>query len=166
VVPDSGRQQDPHVARHHGRLWSAKRAALFYLQWQEGGIAPQVVIEVHSPGNTRKVWRTRFEFYERFGDEELYLLDPEVPSLEGWRRKARRLSPIKKMNGWVSPSLNIRFEIADGEMQVFGADGKPFRLGHEKADELEATKQKAAHADRLAARLRKLGIDPDSVTDE
>ena len=38
-----------------------------YQQWREGGIAPQVVFEVLSPGNRHNEMIRKFRFYERYG---------------------------------------------------------------------------------------------------
>src|SRR5262245_45900823 len=44
-----------------------------YMQWREGGIAPQVVFEVLSPGNRQAEMVNKWRFYDRFGVEEYYL---------------------------------------------------------------------------------------------
>jgi Uma2 family endonuclease len=41
-----------------------------YLQWREDGLAPQVVFEVLSPGNTVAEMTRKFLFYEQYGVEE------------------------------------------------------------------------------------------------
>src|SRR5580698_331608 len=41
-----------------------------YRQWEEGGIAPQVVFEVLSPGNRPGEMRDKLDFYSRHGAEE------------------------------------------------------------------------------------------------
>lgn len=41
-----------------------------YQQWREGGLAPQVVFEVTSPGNTPAEMRAKALFYERHGVDE------------------------------------------------------------------------------------------------
>ncbi len=41
-----------------------------YKQWEEGGIAPQVVFEVRSPNNTAAEMLDKFNAYGRFGVEE------------------------------------------------------------------------------------------------
>lgn len=38
-----------------------------YMQWLEGGIPPQVVFEVKSPGNTEEEMDDKFDFYDRHG---------------------------------------------------------------------------------------------------
>src|SRR3954452_5736001 len=55
-----------------------------YMQWVEGGIAPQVVFEVLSPGNRPAEMSKKREFYERFGVEEYYVYDPDRVMLWGW----------------------------------------------------------------------------------
>ena len=61
-----------------------------YLQWEEGGIAPQVVFEVLSPGNRAGEMAAKRAFYTRYGVEE-YLIhigdahtnSPVAPSTSG-----------------------------------------------------------------------------------
>ncbi|HWP47299.1 MAG TPA: Uma2 family endonuclease [Candidatus Limnocylindrales bacterium] len=48
-----------------------------YLQWQEGGIPPQVVFEILSPSNTLAEMTRKFRFYERYV-EEYYAYDPDL----------------------------------------------------------------------------------------
>ncbi len=58
-----------------------------YKQWEEGGIAPQVVFEVLSPNNTPQEMADKLAFYDRYGVEEYYLYDPDHGRLQGWRRQ-------------------------------------------------------------------------------
>ena len=55
-----------------------------YKQWEEEGIAPQVVFEVLSPGNRFREMIGKLEFYEKYGVEEYYIYDPDDVVLEGW----------------------------------------------------------------------------------
>jgi Uma2 family endonuclease len=48
-----------------------------YLQWEENNLAPQVVFEILSPGNTVKEMNKKLEFYNRYGVEEYYIYDPD-----------------------------------------------------------------------------------------
>lgn len=98
-----------------------------YLQWKEGGIAPQVTFEVLSPGNRPAEMVDKRQFYETYGVEEYYVLDPDTGRLEGWRRVGGVLQRIGRMHGWTSPRLGIRFESADGEIRLFLPNGQPFR---------------------------------------
>lgn len=150
-----------------------------YLQWREGHISPQVVFEVLSPSNTPAEMRRKQRFYTRYGVEEYYIYDPDRGTLAGLLRQGRRLRRLPSMPGWVSPRLQVRFELQAGELQLYGPDGQRFLSYVELAQQaMQATQQaaqatqqamqaeqRAAQAEQraaqLAARLRALGIDPD-----
>jgi Uma2 family endonuclease len=137
-----------------------------YRQWQEGGVAPQVVFEVLSPGNDAAEMDRKFAFYDTYGVEEYYIYDPDAIKMEGWRRQQGRLLPILQMDGWVSPRLGIRFDLSGEELVVFRPDGTPF-LTHLQQDELQKEARRQAEearqqTERLAAKLRALGIDPEA----
>ncbi len=57
-----------------------------YRQWEEGGIAPQVVFEILSPGNRFAELLRKLRFYQRYGVEEYYVYDPDRGLLDGWLR--------------------------------------------------------------------------------
>ena len=97
-----------------------------YKQWEEGGIAPQVVFEVLSPGNTRREMDEKLAFYDRYGVEEYYLYDPDRGRLQGWWRQQGRLVEITPMRGWVSPRLGVRFDLDGLELCLTRPDGERF----------------------------------------
>jgi Uma2 family endonuclease len=172
-----------------------------YRQWEEGGIAPQVIFEILSPGNRPGQMAEKFQFYQRYGVDEYYIYDPDDNTLEGWRREAGTLRPIAQMSGWISPLLGIRFELVSDSLRVYHSDGSPFLTFAELAQlqerarrEADAAQQQARaaeqqaraaeqqaraaeqqataaehqtqrereRAERLAAQLRALGIEPDA----
>ena len=131
-----------------------------YLQWLEEDIPPQVTFEVQSQYNTPAVLAEKLAFYERYGVEEYYLYDPGACELSAWRRKGNRLLPVAEpVFGQTSPRLGIKFEQVDGELQILGPDGLPFSTYMALAEQHEAQRQRA---DRLAAQLRALGVEPEA----
>lgn len=153
-----------------------------YMQWKEGGIAPQVVFEILSPGNTLTEMNKKQVFYNRYGVEEYYVYDPDKNDLSGWLRGPEGLDVIESIAGWVSPRLGIRFEPSDETaLQLFRPDSTPFvsyiEISQQLATALEAVEQERQRAEqerrraeqereraeRLADRLRALGIDPETV---
>jgi len=151
-----------------------KQPRMSYMQWKEKGIGPQVTIEVCSPSNSKKNLKAAFEFYDRFGVEEYYLIDPWKDTLQGWRRVNGELKKIKSMVGWVSPRLGIRFEPKPDGLHVFGADGREFLMNRERTrleamtqNKLQKAEEERRKADeerqRLLIKLRELGIDPESL---
>ena len=131
-----------------------------FKQWEEAGVAPQVVFEILSPGNRAGDLIHKFQFYNVYGVEEFYLFDPASGALEGWLRGATGLESIAAMNGFLSPRLAIRFEPGAGpdSLKIFAPDGRPFLTYVELFEEREIHRQRA---ERLAARLRELGESPE-----
>jgi Uma2 family endonuclease len=151
-----------------------------YKQWREDGIAPQVVFEVQSLGNREEDLARKLEFYDRHGVEEYYLYDPDEVVLSGWRRVKGRLKAIAPMHNWVSPRLNIRFDMSGEVLVIHGPNEERFltfmelkeqqEQARRRAEEAEKQAKKAQkqaqkaerRAEQLAARLRALGIDPEA----
>ncbi len=152
-----------------------------YRVWEEDNVFPQVVFEVWSPGNRYKQMEDKWKAYDLYGAEEYYIIYPEHPSfVEAWVRDEGKLVPVPDIKTWVSPRLGIRFESRKGNLNVVRPDGTKFltymeineRLKTElhrveqetKRAEHEAKRATSAEerAERLAAKLRELGIDPDA----
>ena len=159
-----------------------------YQQWKEGNIAPQVVFEILSPGNTRTEMERKLLFYDRHGVEEYYLYDPDTNEFQGWLRTEGYLDAIEPIEHWISPRLKIRFESSSEELEIYRPDGNRF-LGYveiarnaeqerQRADQAEAALEEAESAleeaesaleaerqrsQALAERLRATGIDPDEA---
>lgn len=124
-----------------------------YKQWEEGGIAPQVVFEIWSPSNTKGEKEEKLRFYERFSVEEYYTFDPDREVMEGWLRRGRKLEPIVDMREWKSSRLKVKFRCINGAWNLYRPNGEPF------------VNYKAVMAQRDAAwaKLRELGIDPEKL---
>ena len=126
-----------------------------YRTWEENDIAPQVVFEILSPGNKRGAMERKFRFYQKYGVEEYYLYDPDRIRLNGWIRSDDRLMPISDMQGWTSPLLQIRFELAADDLIIFRPDGTRFLSTLELDQAVEFSDQRAeAERKKAEAALR------------
>jgi Uma2 family endonuclease len=166
-----------------------------YMQWKEEGIAPQVVFEILSPGNTKSEMERKLVFYERYGVEEYYIYNPENYQFQGWQRGDGGLDVIETSENFVSPRLGIRFEVSEAELQIYRPDGAKFlsyveinqqleqeikraeterqraeterqraETEHQRAEETEILlRQETERSQRLAERLRQMGINPDEL---
>lgn len=134
-----------------------KGERLSYLQWHEENIAPHVVWEIFSPGYRPAEMHRRFDFYERYGVEEYYLFDPNKKTVRGWIRQGERLAEIASLAGWVSPRLQIRFELSGAEgLELFHPDGRRFLTYLELAAQASAEQLRAdQEADRADAEARR-----------
>jgi len=108
---------------------------------------------------------SKFQFYDRFDVEEYYVFDPHKIELEGWIRRGNSLAEIPQADGWTSPRLGVRFDLSSGDLQVFEPNGQPFATYVELAAQRELERRRAQEerqrAERLAAQLRALGVEPN-----
>jgi Putative restriction endonuclease len=131
-----------------------------YRQWQEDNIAPQVVFEILSPGNRAKAMIRKLKFYEQYGVEEYYIYDPEDNEFTGLQRQEGELVEREGVEDWTSPALGIRFVLTSATLEVYYPDGRPFLTTVEFSQRAE---QKQQRADRLAAQLKALGVNPIEI---
>jgi Uma2 family endonuclease len=129
-----------------------------YQQWREGGIAPQVVFEVLSPGNRQADMDFKFDFYDQRGVEEYYIYDPDRIELQGWQRRDGRLQAILPIAGWRSPRLGIRFDMTGPELVIYYPDGQRFltfvELGKERIASQQHARQAQARAEAAEAQTK------------
>ncbi len=176
--------QAPDVMVAFGR---PKHERSSYKQWEEHNTAPQVVFEFLSKSNTPTEMIRKATFFEHYGVQEYYIYDIECKVLSGLIRFQEEddvLEEIPDMSDWKSPRLGIRFDMSSGELVLWKPDGTPFltydeyirientlgetraELGETRAElgetraELDTTK---SYAEKLAEKLRALGINPDEL---
>lgn len=163
VEGNNQRGQAPDVMVVFGRPKDDRGS---YQQWKEDNVVPQVVFEILSPGNTPQEMTRKLLFYQQYGIEEYYLYDPKSNELVGSQRDRDRLVEIP-INGWTSPRLGIRFEVTEGTLEIYTPAGErfltPVELSRQRDQERQRADQEQQRADRLAARLREMGVDPDTV---
>ncbi len=108
-----------------------------YKQWVEDDIAPQVVFEVLSPNNTYGEMDEKRAFYEKYGVEEYYFIDPYENEVEAYLRRGKRL--VKQSDVWkvTSPRLGIRFEKQFDELVILDRNGHLFVPREDRVQELQ-----------------------------
>ncbi|WP_017294394.1 Uma2 family endonuclease [Geminocystis herdmanii] len=145
-----------------------------YQQWKEDNIAPQVVFEILSPGNTTKEMYGKLLFYQNHGVEEYYIYDPDMNDLTGFVRQDNILQMIENIDGWESPRLGIRFELSQPELNIYYPNGDRFSTYNEEKQKVLEEKERAdkekeraekekERADKLEAKLRELGINLEDI---
>ncbi|MGC9503283.1 Uma2 family endonuclease, partial [Baaleninema sp.] len=130
-----------------------------YLQWREDNIAPQVVFEIRSPGNRQTEMDKKLLFYDRYGVEEYYLYDPDRNDLSGWLRDEAQgdnshLNVIETLDNWVSPRLQIRFELTDNDLKLYRANGEAFLTYNQLQQQAETERQRAENERQRAENER------------
>lgn len=142
-----------------------------YRQWDEAGVPLTVVFEWWSPNSTFPKQVEKLHFYERHGVREFYTWDQVRQNFGAFIRDGDELRPVDASDGWVSPTLGIRFEVKDGTLAMFSPGGTPFRTfreivafsdhaARERDDAARERDEAVARAEALAARLRAMGVEP------
>jgi Uma2 family endonuclease len=135
-----------------------------YQQWKEDNIAPQVVFEILSPGNTLKEMAKKLVFYEQYGVEEYYIYDHDKNDFHGYLRQQNRLEIIEEIQGFISPLLKVKFNLEPDSLQIYDSQGNRFLTYVELSEQLKREKQRAEEAETrvklLEERLKALGIEP------
>lgn len=126
-----------------------------YKQWEENNIPPQVVFEILSPGNTLQEMAQKLLFYDRYGVEEYYIYDPSENHLEGWLRGNYGLELIDSIQNWISPRLQIRFDVSDEELQIYRPDNKLFFSYLEISQQLEVAEKQLNETEKQLDEERK-----------
>jgi Uma2 family endonuclease len=138
-----------------------------YLQWKEENVNPQVAFEILSPGNSADEMKEKRQFYDVYDIEEYYQYDPNTNDLQIWLRQGEQFVAVDDVQHFVSPLMQIRFELTANDLMIYYPNGEPFRTMLEMTQQAEEEKQRADEQkqrnEKLAAKLRDLGINPDSL---
>lgn len=129
-----------------------------YMQWEEGGVGPQVIFEVLSPSNRRhNEMGRKLEFYRRYGVEEYYVYDPGPggSSFTAYARQGDGLVELDRIDACVSPRLGVTFEISKlTDLRIVGPDGQPFLTFQQLYDHRDFERHRADREERRADRER------------
>jgi len=134
-----------------------------YKQWEEDNIPPQVVFEIVSPSNTAQEFLAKQDFYDRHGVLEMFFYDPDSQQFWGLVRGDRQqpFQPITNLHlPWTSPILGVQFALGVDGLELFYPNGERFK---DPGEFIQERDQFAQERDRAFAKLRELGIDPETL---
>lgn len=171
VEGDNKTRQAPDTIVVFGRPKGHRKS---YRQWEEANIPPQVAFEVWSPGNRAGEMKEKRDFYEHYGVQEYYEYDPDRGKLFGWLYQGSGFVRIQNMQGFVSPLTGVRFALNGNDLELTTPNGEVFvnamevrrqkRRAEERAEQEKArADQEQAAKEQAWAKLRELGIDPESL---
>jgi Uma2 family endonuclease len=138
-----------------------------YKVWEEGQV-PQVVFEMTSKSTQKQDQEQKKLLYEQLGILEYWLFDPKGEwinsKLQGYRLQDEIYQPI---TDGLSQPLGLRLEVEGELLRFYRLDTGdklliPTELAALAAQERQRAEQERQRAERLAARLRALGVDPES----
>lgn len=142
--------------------------------WEEDGRYPDVIVEILSNSTATVDRTTKKDLYQNtFRTWEYFWFDPDSLEFVGFSLERGVYQPIPpNPQGWLwSNQLELFLGIHAQKLRFFTTDGQLVPTPEEAAraerqqrlDAEEHAAQVAQRAERLAARLRELNIDPDAV---
>lgn len=141
-----------------------------YKLWEEGR-APNFVLEITSKTTRSKDQGPKKGIYAFLGIEEYYQYDPTgdylTPALQGLRLVEGNyvaVATATQPDGTIvlpSPVLGLELHLRGQALRFYNPVAQTYLLTHE--EEAAARRTAEARAQKLAAKLRELNIDPDQL---
>ncbi|WP_218079747.1 Uma2 family endonuclease [Anthocerotibacter panamensis] len=130
-----------------------------YKIWEEKEV-PAVIFEVTSAKTQEQDQYSKRDLYEQMGVEEYWLFDPKgewIPEqLRGYRLSGEAYVLNQEK---ISHQLGLRLEVAGALLNFYRlSDGEKLRTLSEVTEQAAFERQRA---ERLAQRLRELGVEPE-----
>ncbi|MGB3237495.1 MAG: Uma2 family endonuclease [Geitlerinemataceae cyanobacterium] len=145
-----------------------------WVVWEEGGKYPNLIVEVLSD-KTAKVDRTKKKklYQDIFRTPDYFWFDPQTLEWAGFHLVDGKYQPLELNDRGLlwSQQLELYLGIHENFVRFFTAEGELIPTPEEDAlsaqQELEVQRQQLEierqRKEQLAAKLRELGIDPDTV---
>lgn len=151
-------------------LGTEKKPRKSWTVWDEDGRYPNMIVEILSEGTQALDRGLKKQIYQDvFRTPDYFWFDPETLELAGFHLVEGRYEPISPdaEGRLISAQLGLLLGVHQGKLRFFTKEGTLLFESKEIARQAEAAKQQAEaakkHAERLAARLRELGVDPDTI---
>jgi Uma2 family endonuclease len=138
-----------------------------WVVWQEGGKYPNLIIELLSPSTATTDRTIKKQIYQDiFRTPEYFWFDPKTSEFAGFILLGGTYQPIEpNPQGLLwSQQLDLYLGVHEGKLRYFTAECQLIMTPEEYGIQAkEDAKQEKQRAERLAAKLRELNIDPDSL---
>ncbi|MDA0672171.1 MAG: Uma2 family endonuclease [Cyanobacteria bacterium] len=162
-------------------LGTEKRPRKSWVVWEEGGKYPNVIVELLSESTAKTDRGLKKQIYQDiFRTPNYFWFDPDSLEFEGFQLMNGTYQPIPMTEqGWRwSEQLGLYLGVQNQQLRFFTTAGELVPTAEEQAEterqRAEAEHQRAeaehqrAEAERLrnqelAAKLRELGVDPDTL---
>jgi Uma2 family endonuclease len=144
-------------------LGTERKPRKSWVVWEEDGKYPNLIIEIlsDSTGDTDKGLKKQI-YQDIFRTPDYFWFDPETLEFAGFHLLDGKYQPLEpNPQGWLwSQQLGLHLGVYQEKLRFFTPEGKLVPTPEEVAQQAEQEKQRS---DRLAAKLRELNIDPDTI---
>lgn len=141
-------------------LETERKTRKSWVVWEENGKYPHLIVEILSPTTARSDRESKKQLYQdTFRTPEYFWFDPYTFEFAGFHLVDGKYQPIQVNNQghlW-SEQLGLYLGNHHGLLRYFTAEGNLVPTPEETAE------AEVKRAERLAAKLRELNIDPDRI---
>lgn len=145
-----------------------------WVVWEEEGKYPNVIVEILSDSTAQVDRTTKKELYQNtFRTPEYFWVDPDTQEFAGFILAGGTYQPIapNEVDHLWSQQLQLFLGIYSSQLRYFTPEGQlvptPIEAAQEAQRNAQEAQQNAQEAqqqnDRLAAKLRELGVDPNTL---
>ncbi|BDI15494.1 hypothetical protein ANSO36C_12960 [Nostoc cf. commune SO-36] len=131
-----------------------------WVVWEEDGKYPNLIIEIlsNSTGDTDKGLKKQI-YQDIFRTPDYFWFDPETLEFTGFHLLDGEYQPLEpNLQGWLwSQQLSLYLGVYQKNLRFFTPEAELVPTPEEVAQ------QEKQRSDRLAAKLRELNIDPDTI---
>ncbi|MEH1871375.1 Uma2 family endonuclease [Nostoc sp.] len=144
-------------------LGTERKPRKSWVVWEEDGKYPNLIIEIlsNSTGETDKGLKKQI-YQDIFRTPDYFWFDPETLEFTGFHLLDGEYQPLEpNSQGWLwSQQLGLYLGVYQEKLRFFTPKAELVATPEEVAQQAEQEKQRS---DRLAAKLRELNIDPDTI---
>lgn len=138
-----------------------------WVVWHEGGKYPNLILEILSKSTASVDRNLKKKIYqETFRTPDYFWFDPNTLEFAGFVLVGGVYQSLEpNSQGWLwSQQLNLYLGIFENQVRFFTSEGELVPTPEEVAiQETQRAEQEKQKNQRLAAKLRELGIDPDNI---
>jgi Uma2 family endonuclease len=148
-------------------LGTDRKTRKSWVVWEEEGKYPNVIVEILSPKTANTDRELKKQIYQdTFRTHDYFWFDPYTLEFAGFHLVDGEYQPLPENSEghlW-SQQLELFLGIHQRQLRFFSVSGELVPTPEESADSERQQKELAQQrADRLAAKLRELNIDPDTI---
>ncbi|MBD1868768.1 Uma2 family endonuclease [Cyanobacteria bacterium FACHB-471] len=148
-------------------LGTERKPRKSWVVWEEEGKYPNVIIELLSDSTAKTDRGLKKQIYQdTFRTPDYFWFDPNTLELQGFHLldgQYQDLQPNQQGQLW-SQQLNLYLGIHNRELRFFTSEGQLIPTPEESAQASEAIAEaERRRSEKLAAKLRALGIDPEAL---
>ncbi|WP_392480064.1 Uma2 family endonuclease [Nostoc sp. C110] len=148
-------------------LGTERKPRKSWVVWEEDGKYPNLIIEIlsDSTGDTDKGLKKQI-YQDIFRTPDYFWFDPETLEFAGFHLLDGKYQPLEpNTQGWLwSQQLGLYLGVSQEKLRFFTSGGELILTPQEAVQqEKERAEHEKQRSDRLAAKLRELNIDPDTI---